>query len=174
MDTHAAPSGASMRAVAVGDRAPDFVLPDGSGTPVRLSALLGTGPVVLYFYPGDFTPACVAEACAFRDSAEEFAAAGAAVVGVSGDPPGRHAWFAGKLRLPFRLLSDADGAVRALYGVPRTLGLMPGRVTYVIDGAGLVRMAFTSQLRPGAHVKRALAVVRELAAVAVPQPPSPP
>src|SRR3989454_8973319 len=124
--------------VRVGDIAPDFTLPDQGGKPVWLRDLLGHKTVVLYFYPKDETPGCVLEARAFRDSYEEFTAQGAEVVGVSSDSVRSHRRFTERHALPFLLLSDRDGAVRELYGVERTLGLVPGRVTYVIDKAGVV------------------------------------
>jgi peroxiredoxin Q/BCP len=104
------------RGIGVGDQAPDFTLPSGSGEPVRLSDRLGEQVVVLYFYPRDNTPGCTAEACAFRDSHEVFSEAGAEVIGVSSDSADRHAAFAGRYDLPFTLLSDAGGRVRKSYG----------------------------------------------------------
>ena len=121
------------RGVQVGDKAPDFTLPSQAGEPVRLQDRLGERVVVLYFYPKDNTTGCTAEACAFRDSYESFADAGAEVIGVSSDSADRHAGFASKHRLPFTLLADQGGRVRKAYGVPATFGLIPGRVTYVID-----------------------------------------
>ena len=79
-----------MAGIKVGDRAPDFTLPSQSGEPVRLSDRLGERVVVLYFYPKDDTPGCTAEACAFRDSHEVFAEAGAEVIGISSDSAVRH------------------------------------------------------------------------------------
>ena len=152
------------RGVQVGDKAPDFTLPAQSGEPVRLADRLGNRVVVLYFYPKDDTRGCTAEACAFRDSHEVFTAAGAEVIGVSSDSVGRHAAFAGKHHLPFTLLSDQGGRVRKSYGVPATLGLLPGRVTYVIDRHGTVRLVFNSMTNIDQHVKDALEVVRQLQA----------
>jgi peroxiredoxin Q/BCP len=148
--------------VRVGDLAPDFALPTGDGRTVRLSDYRGKQNVVLYFYPKDNTPGCTAEACAFRDAYEVFKEAGAEVIGVSSDPPSSHQDFAQRHRLPFILLSDSDGAVRRLYGVPRTFGLIPGRVTYVIDRQGVVRHIFSSQFAPQKHIDEALAVLRRL------------
>ncbi|KAB8142711.1 peroxiredoxin [Chloroflexia bacterium SDU3-3] len=150
--------------VKVGDRAPDFTLPNQSGEPVALSALLGQRVVVLYFYPKDNTSGCTAEACAFRDSYAVFQDAGAEVVGISTDTSDSHQAFADKHRLPFVLLSDAGGAVRRLYGVPALFGVMPGRVTYVIDRRGVVRHIFNSMFNFGKHVDEALAIVQQLAA----------
>ena len=104
--------------VKVGDQAPDFTLPAQSGEQVGLADRLGERVVVLYFYPKDNTSGCTAEACAFRDSYEAFADAGAEVIGVSSDSADKHAAFAGKHNLPFTLLADQGGKVRKLYGVP--------------------------------------------------------
>jgi peroxiredoxin Q/BCP len=143
-----------------GERAPDFTLPDAEGKPVRLADFSGR-PVVLYFYPKDDTPGCTKEACTFRDQYEDFRDAGAAVVGVSSDSSETHRKFAAKHRLPFTLLSDAAGKARKAYGVPATLGLLPGRVTFVIDADGVVRHVFNSQLDATRHVREALAALAE-------------
>jgi peroxiredoxin Q/BCP len=119
---------------------------------------------VLYFYPRDETMGCVAEACAFRDEYDVFTEAGAEVVGVSMDSSESHRRFAAHHRLPFVLLTDADGAVRKLYGVGKALGILDGRMTYVIDTKGVVRHVFSSRLHPTRHVAEAAAIVRELAA----------
>ncbi len=148
--------------VRVGDSAPDFTLPDQTGTPVRLGDVIGRTTVVLYFYPKDQTPGCTVEARAFRDSYDEFAAAGAEVIGVSADSVAAHRRFVRSQGLPFRLLSDKDGAVRRLYGVRQTLGILPGRVTYVIDTAGIVRHIYSSQLRARNHSRESLDAVRQL------------
>ena len=150
--------------IQVGDKAPDFTLTSQSGDPVRLYDVLGQRAVVLYFYPKDDTRGCTAEACAFRDSHEVFAEAGAEVIGVSSDSVDRHAVFAGRHKLPFTLLSDEKGKVRKEYGVPTTLGLLPGRVTYVIDREGTVRHVFNSMTGIDRHVTEALEVVREIQA----------
>jgi peroxiredoxin Q/BCP len=150
--------------IQVGSKAPDFTLPSQSGTPVRLADRLGERVIVLYFYPRDNTSGCTAEACAFRDSYEVFAEAGADVIGISSDSVDRHAAFAGKHDLPFTLLSDKGGHVRKQYGVPAVLGVLPGRVTYVIDREGSVRHVFSSMTNIGQHVSDALETVRQLQA----------
>ena len=152
------------RGIRAGDKAPDFTLPSQSGEQVRLYDRLGDRMVVLYFYPRDDTRGCTAEACAFRDSFEVFTDAGAEVIGVSSDSVDRHAAFADKHKLPFTLLSDKGGQVRKLYGVPAVLGLVPGRVTYVIDREGTVRHSFNSMTNIGQHISDALRIVRELQA----------
>jgi thioredoxin-dependent peroxiredoxin len=148
--------------IRVGDKAPDFTLPAQSGEPVRLQDRLGKRVVVLYFYPKDDTRGCTAEACAFRDSHEVFTDAGAEVIGVSSDSADKHAAFASKYELPFTLLSDQGGKVRKLYGVPTVLGVIPGRVTYVIDRQGVVRHVFNSMTNTGKHVNDARETVKQL------------
>jgi peroxiredoxin Q/BCP len=150
--------------IQVGDKAPDFTLQAQSGEQVRLEDRLGERVVVLYFYPKDNTSGCTAEACAFRDSHEIFTEAGAEVIGVSSDPADKHASFASKYELPFTLLSDRGGKVRKLYGVPTVLGLIPGRVTYVIDRQGTVRHVFNSMTGISQHVNDALEMVKKLQA----------
>lgn len=116
--------------------------------------------MVVYFYPADDTPGCTAESCSFRDSYEDFTEAGAEVVGISGDSVESHQRFAEKHRLPFHLLADVDGAAREAFGVGRTFGLLPGRVTFVIDPGGTIRKVFNSQFRPRKHIDEALATIR--------------
>lgn len=159
----------------VGDRAPNFTLPTFGGKQVSLSELTARGTVVVFFYPKDDTPGCTTEACSFRDRYDAFAAAGAEVVGISSDSLDSHERFANKHRLPMTLLSDADGQVRKLYGVKSTLGLLPGRATFVIDRRGFVRHVFVSQLRAEKHVHEALGVVEQIARESQPvvAPPTP-
>ena len=148
--------------VNVGDAAPDFSLPDAAGKQVRLSDFRGRKSVVLYFYPKDDTPGCTKEACSFRDNYEAFTDAGAEVIGVSSDSEASHQKFAEKFKLPFTLVADGGGAVRKRYGVPATLGLLPGRVTFVIDRDGVVRHVFNSQLQATQHVAEAMTALRTL------------
>ncbi|HEY3321234.1 MAG TPA: peroxiredoxin [Planctomycetota bacterium] len=150
-----------MTAIKQGDPAPDVRLTDQHGRSFDLAEFRGKKWVVLFFYPKDDSPVCTREACVFRDTYEQFVGAGAEVVGVSSDSVESHKTFAEKQRLPFRLLSDADGAVRKAFGVPKTMGVFPGRVTYVIDPGGVVRLTFNSQLNAAGHVAEALRVLRE-------------
>ena len=139
--------------VTVGDEAPDFTLPAADGTAFRLSALRGR-KVVLFFYPQDETPGCVAQACGFRDAYDELVDAGAEVVGINGGPVASHRRFAERRELPFPVVSDPGNAVRRLYGA--FSGLLPtGRVTYFVDEDGIVRDIFSSLFRPLEHVVRA-------------------
>lgn len=145
--------------IRAGDTAPDFTLLDQQGRPVRLSALTEKKNVALYFYPKDATPGCTIEARSFRDAHQAFAAADTEVVGVSSDSVKSHERFAANERLPFLLLSDRDGAVRKLYGVERSFGILPGRVTFVIARGGLVQHVYSSQLQPARHSREALQAV---------------
>jgi peroxiredoxin Q/BCP len=143
--------------VGVGDVAPDFTLPSQSGEEVSLRDFIGRKrAIVLFFYPKDDTPGCTKEACSFRDGYEQFEELQAEVIGISSDSVRSHERFVEKYGLPFVLLSDEGGEVRKLYGVPNTLGLFPGRVTYVIDEEGVVRHVFFSQLQAARHVEQAL------------------
>ena len=149
--------------VQVGDRAPEFALPDRSGRTVRLSDYAGKQAVVLYFYPKDDTPGCTKEACSFRDHYQDFKDAGAEVIGVSSDSAASHEAWSQKLKIPFVLLADVGGAVRKAYGVPATLGFIPGRVTYVIDRQGVVRHTFNSLMQATRHIDEAMAALKRSA-----------
>ena len=148
-----------MSGVRVGDAAPDFTLLDQRGKAVRLRELTEKKNVALYFYPKDATPGCTAEARAFRDAYDVFTAADTEVIGVSSDSVKSHERFAANERLPFLLLSDRDGAVRKLYGVEKTFGILPGRVTYVIARGGVVRHVYSSQLLVTRHSREALEAI---------------
>lgn len=148
--------------VQVGDIAPDFTLPTQLGELVSLGDFIGKTTIVLYFYPKDNTPGCTIEACAFRDSYEVFKDAGAVVIGISTDSVESHQRFATQYRVPFILLSDADGVIRRLYGVPTAFGLLPGRTTYIIGKQGVVRHIFSAQFAPEKHVAEALKTLQAL------------
>jgi peroxiredoxin Q/BCP len=151
-----------MSTLTPGTPAPDFNKTDGDGRPVTLAQYRGKQAVVLFFYPKDETAICTKEACAFRDAFTDFSTAGAAVIGVSADGAASHQSFAARLKLPFSLISDEDGALRKAYGVPKTLLILPGRTTFVIDRAGVIRHAFTAAFGSQSHVDEALAVVKSL------------
>jgi len=152
-----------VNCVDLGEQAPDFTLPSNFGEEVSLSDFRGKKAVVLFFYPKDGTPVCTKEACGFRDTYEDFVEAGAVVIGVSSDSLESHKSFAAKNRLPFILLSDSEGSLRKAFGVQKSLGFMPGRVTYTIDKNGVVRDIFSSPMSAEAHVKQSLETVREIA-----------
>lgn len=150
-----------MARLKVGDEAPDFTLPSQEGIDMTLSQFRGERNVVLYFYPKDGSPGCMAQACSFRDSYEVFMELGAEVLGVSSDSVKSHRKFAETHLLPFKLLSDEGGRVRRLYGASGSLG-MAGRVTFIIDREGVVRHVFSSQLRVNKHIDEALEVLKKL------------
>lgn len=146
-----------------GDKVADFELPDQTGTPRKLGALLADGPVVLFFYPAAMTPGCTKEACHFRDVAAEFAAVGAQRVGISTDPVQKQAKFADVHSFDYPLLSDADGTVASRFGVKRGLlgKLMPvKRTTFVIDTDSTVLDVISSEFSMDTHADQALQTLR--------------
>ncbi len=147
-----------MASIRAGDPAPDFTLTDQHGEALTLSDYRGTW-VVAYFYPADDTPGCTVEACSFRDAYEDFTDAGAEVIGISSQDEESKRKFAEKHNLPFKLVADPDSKIRKSFGVPKTLGLLPGRVTYVIDPEGVVRKVFNSQFGVKKHTGEALATI---------------
>ncbi|MEY2748704.1 MAG: peroxiredoxin [Synechococcaceae bacterium WBB_3_034] len=144
-----------------GDRAPQIALTDQNGVERRSDQLAGKA-LVLFFYPKDDTPGCTMEACAFRDSYADLQALGAEVWGVSGDDAGSHQRFASRHNLPYPLLVDRGNQLRRAFGVPAVLGLLPGRVTYVIDADGVIRHVFNNLLDGPAHRREALEALRRL------------
>jgi peroxiredoxin Q/BCP len=151
-----------MPFVDVSDAAPDFELHDQDGQPTRLEDLCAKGPVVLFFYPKDETTVCTLEACGFRDSFAEFEKCSAQIVGISQDSVASHAAFRQNHRLPYLLLSDPGGRVAKSFGVKKTLGLFPGRATFVVDRNRRVLLRFSSAVNAAEHVSRALQEVRRL------------
>ena len=149
-----------MPKIRVGDRAPEFSATTHNGDPVSLCDFLGKRALIIFFYPRDGTLLCTKEACSFRDSYEQFIDAGAEVIGISSDSDQSHRAFADQYHLQFPLISDADGSLRKCFGVPKALGLMSGRVTYVIDESGVVRLIFAAQFASDEHVRQALDAVR--------------
>lgn len=149
--------------LATGDLAPDFTLPDQTGTPVSLSTLLGSGPVVLFFYPKAMTTGCTKESCHFRDLAGEFAAVGAQRVGISADKVDKQAAFDAKHALGYPLLSDPDRAVAARFGVKRPGPLFNKRATFVIGTDGRLLAAISSEMNMDVHADEALRALRAAA-----------
>jgi peroxiredoxin Q/BCP len=145
----------------IGGRAPEFTLPDHTGQPASLSTLLRTGPLILYFYPADFTPGCTKEACTIRDLHVAIQNAGLDVVGVSPQSPETHRKFREKYQLPFTLLSDTEKVVIKMYDVVGPLGFGVRRVTYLIDQARKIRSAVLADFRISQHeefVRKAIAL----------------
>lgn len=146
----------------VGDKAPDFALPDQNGEMKQFSHIQGKSFSVLFFYPKDKSPGCTAQSCSFRDTYPDLRALGAQVIGISGDSTKSHEEFVQSNSLPFPLLSDAKGEVRQKYGVKKTFGLLPGRATFVVDNKGIIRFSYSSQLHIQRHVDDAIAVIKAL------------
>jgi len=147
--------------LAIGARAPEFTLPDADGGATSLSNLLRDGPLILYFYPADFTPGCTREACQIRDLHAELAAAGLTVAGVSPQDPESHRAFRDKYKLPFTLLSDVDRFVIKMYGVQGPLGFGVRRATFLIDQARHIEDAVLADFRISEHeafVRKAIAL----------------
>jgi len=150
-------------ALQVGDKVPDFSAKDSKGNDFDSASIVGKKPVVFYFYPKDNTPGCTAQACSFRDQYEDFKDLGAEVIGISSDSIASHEKFAKQYKLPFLLLSDNDKKLRNLFGVkPSLFGLIPGRVTYVVDKKGIIRLVFDSVVATN-HIPRALEAVKKMA-----------
>jgi peroxiredoxin Q/BCP len=146
----------------VGDKVPNFTAIDTNGATFDSQNTIGKKPVVLYFYPKDNTPGCTAQACSFRDQYEDFIDLGAEVIGVSSDSVAAHQKFTKQYKLPFILLSDSNKKIRNLFGVPSGMfGLLPGRVTYVIDKEGIIVMVFDSMLATK-HISKALAAIKKV------------
>lgn len=145
-----------------GEKVPSFSLPDQQGKEFNINSLLFKKALVIYFYPKDETAGCTKQACAFRDAYQDFTDAGAEVIGISSDSSDSHQSFADHHNLPFILLSDTDGTVRNLFGVPTDLlGLLPGRVTYIVDKNGIIKYIFNSQIRIEKHITEALRILNE-------------
>ena len=150
-------------ALGVGDSLPDFSLEDQDGE-MRSPASVRGRWLVLFFYPKDDTPGCTAEACSFRDNAAVFKILNAEVWGISGDDGVSHRRFATRHNLEYPLLSDKNNALRRSMNVPKAMGLLPGRVTYVVDGEGVIRHVFSNLLDGPAHVREAERIISTLQA----------
>lgn len=143
-----------------GDKAPDFELPDQDGQRRKLTDLLASGPVVLFFYPAAMTTGCTKESCHFRDLSSEFSATGAQVVGISADEVDKQAAFANKYSFGYPLLSDTDRTVADAFGVKRK-GILGGltpvqRATFVINSDGTIRAVIKSEVNMNTHADKAL------------------
>lgn len=152
----------SDKKLKIGDKAPQFVLPDQNGKLVNLSDFYGKSNLVVYFYPRDESYGCTKEACSFRDRYEDFKEAGAEVIGISSDDEDSHKGFAANHKLPFILLADKDKKVAGLYGVGKTLGILPGRITFIIDKQGIIRGIYSSQVNYTKHIEEALGVLKKI------------
>lgn len=147
----------------VGDTIPAFVLKNQHGENFDIDKYRGKKPMVIYFYPKDDTPGCTKEACSFRDKFEVFTDLGVLVIGISSDNVTSHKKFAEKYNLPFTLLADTKKTVRKLFGVPSSLlGLLPGRVTYIVDKNGVVVSIFDNQFGAEKHITEALTSLKAM------------
>ncbi len=152
-----------MKKVKIGSLIPPFKLKDQYNNDFEIRSVIGRKKLVIYFYPKDESIGCTKEACSFRDSYEDFKELDAEVIGISTDSSGSHQSFMKNHRLPFILLSDPENKVRDLFDVPKSLfGLIPGRVTYIIDKKGIVKHIFSSQLQVQKHVETAVEILKTI------------
>jgi peroxiredoxin Q/BCP len=147
----------------IGDPCPSFELPDQHGNRINSDQFIGKQKLVIFFYPKDETPGCTKEACSFRDSYEEFLSLDCLVIGISSDSVESHKQFAERHNFQYILLADTNKKVRHAFQVPGSLfGILPGRVTYIVDKEGIIRGIHNSQLNPTSHINEALAIVKSL------------
>ncbi len=147
----------------VGDKIPNFVLKDQDNADFNIDQFRGKQMMVIYFYPKDDTPGCTTEACSFRDQYEIFTDLNVKVIGISADNVTSHKKFAGKYNLPFTLLADTDKKVQKLFGVPRSLlGMIPGRVTYIVNKEGEVVHIFNSMTNAEKHITESLSILKKM------------
>lgn len=146
-----------------GDKAPAFQLKNQDGELIDMNDFIGKQPLVLFFYPMDHTPGCTKEACTFRDYHSEFEELGVKLFGISSDSVQKHKRFATDYNLKYDLLADTEKKARKIYKVPGSLfGLLPGRVTYIIDKNGMIADVFNSATKPTDHISVAIDVVKTL------------
>jgi thioredoxin-dependent peroxiredoxin len=137
----------------IGERAPEFTLPDQTGTDRSLTELLSLGAIILYFYPADFTFGCTRQACKLRDLHGELQKSGLGVVGISPQSPDSHTRFREKHSLPFTLLSDEHKTVIKMYGLNGPLGFGVRRASFLIDGGRRIRDTVLADLNITRHVE---------------------
>ncbi|HIP48004.1 MAG TPA: peroxiredoxin [Lutibacter sp.] len=151
------------KSLVVGDAVPSFSLLDQNGANFSSVEAVGKQALVIYFYPKDDTPGCTKEACKFRDEFEVFSDLNAQVIGISSDDVGSHKKFAEKYNLPFTLLADTEKEVRKLFGVPTYAGgIIPGRVTYIINKKGNIIYVFDNMKDAEKHVSKAIEILKKL------------
>ncbi len=152
----------NQKKIEVGDRIPLFSLKDQDGKEFSVKEHVGKKKLVIYFYPKDDTPGCTKEACKFRDEFEVFQNLETIIIGISADDVKSHKDFAEKYRLPFTLLSDSNNEVRRAFGVPGELfGMVPGRVTYIVDLEGKVQYIFNSLFKAEKHIEEAKRILSQ-------------
>jgi peroxiredoxin Q/BCP len=136
-----------------GERAPEFTLPDETGKDRSLTELLSAGPIILYFYPADFTPGCTRQACVLRDMHDDISRAGLRVVGISPQGAESHTKFREKYKLPFVLLSDLNKTVVKMYGVNGPLGIGVRRASFLVDGGRRIRDVTLADFKISKHAE---------------------
>jgi peroxiredoxin Q/BCP len=145
-----------------GRKPSDISLPLHTGETVALEAFRKGRPMVVFFYPKSGTPVCTKEACGFRDAHSDLEQLGAAVLGVSDESIEKHRSFAEKHSLPYPIASDRSGEIRKAFGVTKKFGILPDRVTFVLDGEGKVRHICRSQLDAGKHIEEAKSILNKI------------
>ena len=146
----------------VGDKAPAFTLTNDNGDAVSLDSLLTDGPLILYFYPADFTMVCTAEACEIRDRHEDIRAVNARIVGISPQGEQSHSRFRERYELPFPLLCDPDKQVIRAYGVDGPMGFGVRRVTYLIGTDRIIQQRVLADFAVRHHMEFIDQVVEDL------------
>jgi peroxiredoxin Q/BCP len=134
-----------------GTKAPDFSLSDENGEQRTLSEFLANGPLILYFYPADFTPGCTKEACSIRDLHDDIIKSGLQIIGVSPQSAESHTRFRETHKLPFPLMADEDKTVIKAYDVNGPLGIGVRRATFLIDADGVIQDAVLADVFIGQH-----------------------
>jgi len=149
--------------ISIGDTCPNFSLKNQNDELININDFIGAKHIVIYFYPKDNTPGCTKEACSFRDAMQELNNLDCEVFGISADSVASHKKFADQFRLTFHLLSDVGNEVRKSFKVPANLfGLIPGRVTYIVNKEGKVAHVINSQTDPDKHIKETIEFVSNL------------
>lgn len=152
-----------------GDVAPEFILPGEDGQETSLTKLLQESPLILYFYPADFTPGCTKEACAIRDIHDDILSVGLQVIGISPQDPESHRRFKEEHNLPFTLISDPDKVAIKMYDADGPLGFGVRRITYLVNQGQKIQDAVQANLQIGQHtdfIKKAV-MLRETAGIKV-------
>lgn len=150
-------------ALKVNTAAPDFSLPSTSGRLFTLSKEAAGKPLIIYFYPKDFTSVCTKEACEFRDSFEYFKGLDIDIYGISRDDIPTHQEFKKTYQLPFELLADEDGRVADLYDATVPLIRFTKRITYLLDRNHQVAGVYQNMFGSKRHIEEMIKKVNEKA-----------
>ena len=152
--------------ISIGDTCPSFSLQNQDGKIINIQDYIGSKNLIIYFYPKDNTPGCTKEACSFRDAMQELNTLDCAVFGISADSVESHKKFANQFRLTFHLLSDEGNAVRKTFKVSANLfGLIPGRVTYIVNKEGKIVHIINNQMNPDKHIEETIKTITSLDAI---------